>query len=137
VGEYLYFISNLNGHNPLYRMKSSGSVPEPLLSPEIALQNPHHMQGISFTVFPQIRQILVMIDQDGDENYQPMLVIQGKSDPRVTEIESRELVEDLQARGHNVDYLMFEDEGHDVLKFEDRVTVYNRMTEFFREWLRP
>jgi pimeloyl-ACP methyl ester carboxylesterase len=74
VGDYLYFISNLNGRNSLYRMKSSGSMPEPLLPPEIALQNPHHMQGISFTVFPHIGQILVMIDKDGDENYQPMLI---------------------------------------------------------------
>lgn len=74
VGDYLYFISNLHGRNSLYRMKTGGSVPEPLLPPHIALQNPHLMQGISFAVFPQLGQILVMIDKDGDENYQPMLV---------------------------------------------------------------
>ncbi len=67
----------------------------------------------------------------------PMLVVQGKNDPRVLEIESRELVEDLRAKGNEVEYLMFEDEGHDVLKFENRVTAYNRMTDFFRGWLRP
>jgi pimeloyl-ACP methyl ester carboxylesterase len=74
VDEYIYFISNLNGRNSLYRMKSGGSVPEPLLPPHIALQNPHLIEGISFVVFPQLAQILVMIDQDGDENYQPMLI---------------------------------------------------------------
>ncbi len=74
VDNYIYFISNLNGRNSLYRMKTGGSVPEPLLPPHIALQNPHLIEGISFVVFPQLAQILVMIDQDGDENYQPMLI---------------------------------------------------------------
>lgn len=74
VGETIYFISNLNGRNSLYRMKTGGSVPQPLLPPDIALQNPHLMEGESFIVFPQLGQILVMIDQDGDENYQPMLI---------------------------------------------------------------
>lgn len=74
VEDYIYFISNLNGRNSLYRMKTGGSVPEPLLPPDIALQNPHLMQGLSFVVFPQLGQILVMIDKDGDENYQPMLI---------------------------------------------------------------
>lgn len=74
VGDYLYFISNLNGRNSLYRMKVGGSVPEPLLPPDIALQNPHLMPGLSFVVFPHIEKILVMLDQDGDENYQPMFI---------------------------------------------------------------
>lgn len=74
VGDTIYFISNLNGRNSLYRMKTGGSVPEPLLPPDIALQNPHLIEGISFVVFPQLDQILVMIDKDGDENYQPMLI---------------------------------------------------------------
>ncbi|MGE5224282.1 MAG: alpha/beta fold hydrolase [Omnitrophica WOR_2 bacterium] len=70
----LYFISNLGGHLSLYAMNYGGSVPEPLLPPHIALQNPHLMDGFSYYVFPDINQILVMIDKDGDENYQPMLV---------------------------------------------------------------
>lgn len=74
VGDRLYFISNLNGRNSLYAMNHGGSVPEPLLPPHIALQNPHHMQGLSFVVFPQLGQILVMLDQDGDEAYQPVLI---------------------------------------------------------------
>jgi pimeloyl-ACP methyl ester carboxylesterase len=67
----------------------------------------------------------------------PLLVIQGKNDPRVVEVESRELVEKLRVMGKNVDYLMFEDEGHDVLKHENRVRCYNAITDFFREHLRP
>lgn len=82
VGETIYFISNLNGRNSLYRMKNGGSVPQPLLPPDIALQNPHLMQGESFIVFPKLGQILVMIDQNGDENYQPMLIPQEGGYPQ-------------------------------------------------------
>ena len=67
----------------------------------------------------------------------PMLVVQGKNDPRVVEAESRDLVEHLRASGKQVEYLMFENEGHDVLKFENRVTVYNTITDFFKRWLKP
>lgn len=74
VADKLYFISNLNGRNSLYRMNVGGSVPEPLLPPDIALQNPHLMQAHSFVVFPALEKILVMLDKDGDENYQPMLI---------------------------------------------------------------
>lgn len=70
----VYFLSNLSGHLSLYVMYHGGSVPEPLLPPHIALQNPHLIGGQSFYVFPEMSQILVMIDRDGDENYQPMLI---------------------------------------------------------------
>lgn len=74
VGDRIYFISNLSGRNSLYVMDHGGSVPEPLLPPHIALQNPHLMPGLSFVVFPGVDKILVMIDEDGDENYQPMFI---------------------------------------------------------------
>jgi pimeloyl-ACP methyl ester carboxylesterase len=70
----LYFLSNFSGHNSLYVMDHSGSVPEPLIPPQIALQNPELIGGFSYFVFPRINKILVMIDNDGDENYQPMLI---------------------------------------------------------------
>jgi hypothetical protein len=74
VGKRIYFLSNLSGHISLYAMSYGGSVPEPLLPPHIALQNPHLMDGESFYVFPELDKILVMIDRDGDENYQPMVI---------------------------------------------------------------
>jgi len=70
----VYFLSNLSGHLSLYAMYFGGSVPEPMLPPNIALQNPHLIGGQSFFLFPKLDQVLVMIDRDGDENYQPMLV---------------------------------------------------------------
>jgi dipeptidyl aminopeptidase/acylaminoacyl peptidase len=67
----------------------------------------------------------------------PLLVIQGKNDPRVVEQESHDLVEYLRSLGKEVEYLMFRNEGHDVLKFENRVTCYNSITEFFEKYLNP
>jgi dipeptidyl aminopeptidase/acylaminoacyl peptidase len=67
----------------------------------------------------------------------PLLVIQGQNDPRVIERESRDVVEHLRARGKEVEYLMFPDEGHDVLKYENRVTCYRTITDFFRKHLQP
>jgi len=74
VGDRLFFMSNMSGHLSLYAMDVGGSVPEPLLPPHIALQNPHLMNGASFVVFPSLDRILVMIDSDGNEAYKPMLI---------------------------------------------------------------
>ena len=73
VGDRLYFVSNLSGRLSLYAMNYGGSVPEPLLPPHLALQNPHHVPRL-YQVYPQLGQILLMLDHDGDENYQPMFV---------------------------------------------------------------
>lgn len=74
VGDHIYFISSLGGRLSLYRMRFGGSVPQPLLPPTMALQNPELIGGYPFYVFPRIGKIMVMIDRDGDENYQPMLI---------------------------------------------------------------
>src|SRR5512139_3291664 len=74
VENRLYFLSNLSGHISLYAMNYGGSVPEPLLPPNIVLHNPHLIDGESFYVYPRLGIIIVMIDRDGDENYQPMAI---------------------------------------------------------------
>src|SRR3954468_15940995 len=74
VGDRIFFLSNLSGHISLYVMDAGGSVPEPLLPGHIALQNPELIGGYVFYVFPKLGKILVMIDKDGDENYQPMVI---------------------------------------------------------------
>jgi dipeptidyl aminopeptidase/acylaminoacyl peptidase len=65
----------------------------------------------------------------------PLLVIQGQNDPRVIERESRDVVEQLREKGKDVEYLMFPDEGHDVLKYENRVACYVAITNFFKKRL--
>ncbi len=67
----------------------------------------------------------------------PLLVVQGKNDPRVVEPESHDLVEHMRQAGKQVEYLMFENEGHDVLKYENRIKCYTEITEFFKKYLQP
>jgi pimeloyl-ACP methyl ester carboxylesterase len=74
VGDRIFFISNLSGRLSLYAMNFGGSIPEPLLPPDVAMQNPHLVGGRSYYVFPKLGKILVMLDKDGDENYQPMVI---------------------------------------------------------------
>ncbi|MFX1563843.1 MAG: S9 family peptidase, partial [Promethearchaeota archaeon] len=74
VNDRIYFISDMSGMFSLYAMKREGSIPEPLLPKGLALQNPHLMAGANFRVVPSIDKVLVMIDKDGDENYQPCFV---------------------------------------------------------------
>ncbi len=54
VGSRIFFLSNMSGHNSLYAMDYGGSVPEPLLPPNIVLQNPHLIGGDSFVVFKDL-----------------------------------------------------------------------------------
>jgi len=66
----------------------------------------------------------------------PMLMIQGRNDPRVVERETADVVEKLRSRGVPVDYLVFEDEGHDVIKLTNRITCYSNITSFFTRHLK-
>ena len=74
AGESLIFISSLAGHLSLFSMDVGASVPQPLLPPQIALQNPELIGGHSFHVAPELGRIVVMIDSDGDENYEPFVI---------------------------------------------------------------
>lgn len=74
AGDALTFISNLSGQLSLYSMDIGGGVPQPLLPLRIALQNPELIGGYSFHVAPDLDRIVVLIDHDGDENYEPFLI---------------------------------------------------------------
>jgi dipeptidyl aminopeptidase/acylaminoacyl peptidase len=74
AGNRIVFVSNLAGHLSLYSMPLEGGVPDPLLPPRLALQNPELVGGYSFRVVPALERILVLIDSDGDENYEPFTI---------------------------------------------------------------
>ncbi len=74
AGDALIFISNISGQLSLYSMAVAGGVPEPLLPPRIALQNPELIGGYSFYLAPDLDRIVVLIDKDGDENYEPFVL---------------------------------------------------------------
>jgi len=65
----------------------------------------------------------------------PVLVVQGKNDPRVLKIESDEMVESIRNGGTYVDYLMFDDEGHGFSKKANRIESSNKYLNFFKERL--
>lgn len=74
VGDRLFFLSSLSGKLSLYAMDRAGSVPEPLLPPDVALMTPELLGGEPFYAFAKLGKVLVMIDRNGDENYQPHFV---------------------------------------------------------------
>ena len=75
VGDRIFFISDISGSYSLYSMKKTGSYPEAFLPAGTALQNPYLMKPFDlYKVFPKLNKIVVMIDEDGNENYQPMMI---------------------------------------------------------------
>jgi len=67
-----------------------------------------------------------------DNMVNPMLIIQGANDPRVVQAESDQIVEALRAKGRDVEYIVFEDEGHGITKKANEKIAYARMAEFLR-----
>ncbi len=72
----------------------------------------------------------------GEKVKNPVLVVQGKNDPRVLKIESDEMVEAIRKGGTYVDYLVFDDEGHGFSKKENRITASNKFLSFLDTYLK-
>lgn len=60
----------------------------------------------------------------------PLMVVQGATDPRVVKAESDQMVERLRAMGREVEYLVFEDEGHGFAKRANQLKGYKAMADF-------
>ena len=60
----------------------------------------------------------------------PLLVGQGENDPRVTKLESDQLVEAMSANEQPVTYVNFPDEGHGFARPENRLAFYAVMEGF-------
>jgi dipeptidyl aminopeptidase/acylaminoacyl peptidase len=65
----------------------------------------------------------------------PLLVIQGRNDPRVAQSESDQIVDSLRSRNRPVEYIVFEDEGHGFTKMENQVTALSATARFFEKYL--
>ena len=65
----------------------------------------------------------------------PMLIAQGANDPRVKQAESEQIVEALRAKGKEVDYLLYPDEGHGFARPESRMAFYAAAEEFLSRHL--
>ncbi len=65
----------------------------------------------------------------------PLLIGQGKNDPRVKREESLQIVEALKKRGKPVEYVEYPDEGHGFVRFENRLDFFRRAEAFLKRHL--
>ncbi len=70
-----------------------------------------------------------------DQIRAPLFVIQGAQDPRVVKPESDQIVERLRARGVEVRYDVYEDEGHGFTKRENELKAMHDTAEFMETYL--
>tara|TARA_B100000674_G_C37932942_1_gene958851 strand:+ start:304 stop:2088 length:1785 start_codon:yes stop_codon:yes gene_type:complete len=61
----------------------------------------------------------------------PLLVVHGKTDPRVPISEAEQLVGELKKSGKMVESLFFEDEGHGIRKLSNQMLYFESMVQFF------
>ena len=66
----------------------------------------------------------------------PLLVVQGKNDPRVLEAESEEIVAAVRSNGVPVEYVLFPDEGHGFRNKQNRIKASESYLTFLEEHLR-
>jgi dipeptidyl aminopeptidase/acylaminoacyl peptidase len=66
---------------------------------------------------------------------QPMLVVQGKNDPRVPASESEQMVKALRGQGGTAWYLLAQDEGHGFAKKKNQDFQFLTTIQFLKEHL--
>ncbi len=71
-----------------------------------------------------------------DNIVRPLMVLQGANDPRILKIESDEIVEAARKNGVDVEYLVFEDEGHGFMKKENQIEGYRAIRLFLDRHLK-
>lgn len=65
----------------------------------------------------------------------PLLVIQGANDPRVVRGESDQMVERLRELGREVEYVVFDDEGHGFTKRPNQIRAFRLAADWFERHL--
>ena len=70
-----------------------------------------------------------------DQVTAPLFVIQGANDPRVVKNESDQIVERLRARGVEVKYDVYEDEGHGFTRRSNELKALGDTAAFFEKYL--
>ncbi len=71
-----------------------------------------------------------------DQIEAPLMVIHGRNDPRVPLSEAEQLVTALRRRGVPVEFLVFDDEGHGIVKLKNKLVAYPAVVAFLKEHLR-
>lgn len=65
----------------------------------------------------------------------PLLIIHGANDPRVKQVESEQIVEAMRKAKKPVEYFLFPDEGHNIVRPENRLKLIVKTEEFFGKHL--
>jgi dipeptidyl aminopeptidase/acylaminoacyl peptidase len=65
----------------------------------------------------------------------PLMVLHGENDPRVPIKESEQMVNKLKDRNHPVEFIRFEDEGHNFQKLKNKSTAYKGMVQFLNRYM--
>ncbi|MFL1376697.1 MULTISPECIES: S9 family peptidase [unclassified Nocardiopsis] len=65
----------------------------------------------------------------------PLMVVQGANDPLVVKAESDNIVEALRSRGVEVEYLVFDDEGHGFVNPENQIALFDAADRFIARHL--
>src|SRR5699024_6755083 len=65
----------------------------------------------------------------------PLLVFHGQNDTRVPISEAKQLVSEMQERGQEVEFTVFEDEGHQTEKLQNIITMDSDSILFFEKHL--
>jgi len=65
----------------------------------------------------------------------PLLVMQGANDPRVVKPESDQMVERLRELGREVEYVVFEDEGHGFTKRSNQLRGFRLAADWLEQHL--
>ena len=71
-----------------------------------------------------------------DEIVRPLIVLQGANDVRVLKAESDEIVDSIRKRHGVVEYVVFEDEGHDFDKKSNEIRAYEAILGFLDRYLK-
>jgi dipeptidyl aminopeptidase/acylaminoacyl peptidase len=66
----------------------------------------------------------------------PLLVFQGRNDPRVPYTEAEQIVKALRERHAPVEYTLFDDEGHGFVKLANRLVVGRKIADFLDQYMK-
>jgi dipeptidyl aminopeptidase/acylaminoacyl peptidase len=70
-----------------------------------------------------------------DQIKAPLIIFQGANDTNVPKDESDRMAKELRKRGHKVEYVVYENEGHGFTRRPNRIDYIQRTVDFFHKHL--
>lgn len=102
---------------------------------------PEHWKDATSRLIGDIEKDRDLLNERSPINYVdnikcPLLVVQGRHDPRVVVEESDQIVDKLRSQNKPVEYIILEDEGHGFSRVKNTIDVFKRKIEFLEKHLR-